>query len=247
MASCPAHSRASRPPPRHRTAALRATGPAHRRQRRAAPCHQGHGARRGGLRARFHLAASANLVIVGGDLEHPGAAEAAELARIHALMEAHRDLRDRVVLLGHRPHADASLVLAAARFGWGRGIAPCGAYVCGSLKEEFGLAIVEAMAAGLPVVAPVHGGPASYVEPGRTGALVDTTDAAAIAVGVREALAMARDPRLRRGAARWWSGVSRSTGWPVRSPPSIAGRLASARWPCPWRKARRRDTARHQP
>jgi glycosyltransferase involved in cell wall biosynthesis len=144
----------------------------------------------------LHLAAMANLVIVGGDLEHPGAAEAAELARIQGLLEAHRDLRDRVVLLGHRPHADASLVLAAARLGWGRGIAPGGAYVCGSLKEEFGLAIVEAMAAGLPVVAPVLGGPATYVEPGRTGALVDTTDAAAIASGVREALALAREPEI---------------------------------------------------
>ncbi len=97
------------------------------------------------------------------------AAEAAELARIECPSGGHRDLRDRVVLLGHRRHAEASLVLAVARHGWGRGIAPGGAYVCGSLKEEFGLAIVEAMAAGLPVVAPLPGGPATYVEPGRHG------------------------------------------------------------------------------
>jgi glycosyltransferase involved in cell wall biosynthesis len=44
--------------------------------------------------------------------------------------------------------------------------------VSGSLKEEFGLAIVEALAAGLTVVAPASGGPATYVADGDTGVLV---------------------------------------------------------------------------
>jgi glycosyltransferase involved in cell wall biosynthesis len=140
------------------------------------------------------LAGAANLVIVGGDLDDPSAAEAAELARIHALFERHPGLCDRVVLLGHRRHADAALVLAAARHGWGETVASGGAYACGSLKEEFGLAILEAMAAGLPVVAPLAGGPATYVEAGRTGTLVDTAHPRAIARGVREALDLARDP-----------------------------------------------------
>jgi glycosyltransferase involved in cell wall biosynthesis len=140
------------------------------------------------------LAGTANLVIVGGDLDDPSAAEAAELARIHALFERHPGLCDRVVLLGHRRHADAALVLAAARHGWGETVASGGAYACGSLKEEFGLAILEAMAAGLPVVAPLAGGPATYVEAGRTGTLVDTAHPRAIARGVREALDLARDP-----------------------------------------------------
>jgi glycosyltransferase involved in cell wall biosynthesis len=66
--------------------------------------------------------------------------------------------------------------------------------VCGSGKEEFGLAIVEAMAAGLPVVAPRAGGPATYVEQGVTGMLVDTLDPWAIARGVDQALTLARLP-----------------------------------------------------
>jgi glycosyltransferase involved in cell wall biosynthesis len=98
------------------------------------------------------------------------------------------------VLLGHRAHAETSLLLAAAHAGWGPSISRGGAYVCGSLKEEFGLTIAEAMAAGLPVVAPVAGGPATYVEAGVTGMLVDTADPRAIADGVREALRLARDP-----------------------------------------------------
>ena len=60
--------------------------------------------------------------------------------------------------------------------------------VCASRKEEFGLAIVEAMAIGLPVVAPQLGGPASYVEDGVTGLLVDTLDLSALATGIHGAL-----------------------------------------------------------
>jgi glycosyltransferase involved in cell wall biosynthesis len=141
------------------------------------------------------LGARANLVLVGGDLDHPTAGEAAELARIDVLFRRHAGLADRVILLGHRRHAEAGLVLAVARHGWGERVAPGGAYVCGSLKEEFGLAILEAMAAGLPVVAPLSGGPATYVEPGVTGALVDTNDPRAIAAGIDDALRLAADPR----------------------------------------------------
>ncbi len=140
------------------------------------------------------LAAAANLVIVGGDLEQPSAVEAAELARIHRLLEAHPTLREGVVLLGHRPHAEVAIVMAAARAGWRGTVAPGGVYACGSLKEEFGLAIVEAMAAGLPVVAPLTGGPATYVEAGRTGLLVDTAHPAALASALRRALRLAREP-----------------------------------------------------
>jgi glycosyltransferase involved in cell wall biosynthesis len=140
------------------------------------------------------LSEKANLVIVGGDLGHPSAAEAAELARIAALFARYPGLSERVILLGRRSNDEVALVLAAARAGWGALIGPDGAYACGSVKEEFGLAILEAMASGLPVVAPREGGPATYVDNGRTGALVDTTDAAALAAGAREALELSRLP-----------------------------------------------------
>jgi glycosyltransferase involved in cell wall biosynthesis len=141
------------------------------------------------------LGAAANLVIVGGDLEQPSAAEAAELTRIHRLLEAHPTLRERVVLLGHRSHAEVAMIMAAARSGWRGMVAPGGVYACGSLKEEFGLAIVEAMAAGLPVVVPKAGGPATFVEAGRTGLLVDTSDPVEVASALRRALRLAREPR----------------------------------------------------
>jgi glycosyltransferase involved in cell wall biosynthesis len=116
-----------------------------------------------------------------------------------AAFVGHPELAEALVLLGHRPHDDVLRIMAAAETGLGQWIAPGGAYVCGSRKEEFGLAIVEALAAGLPVVAPRIGGPASYVEDGVTGLLVDTMDRAALGAGIHGALDVAGLPgRLER-------------------------------------------------
>jgi glycosyltransferase involved in cell wall biosynthesis len=70
-------------------------------------------------------------------------------------------------------------------------IAPGGIYVCGSLKEEFGLALIEALASGLVVVAPDGGGPATYIDEGVTGFLVDTRSVAAVRNGITAALDLA--------------------------------------------------------
>ena len=140
------------------------------------------------------LRARANLVIVGGDLETPSPDEAAVIDRIRAEMRLEPAVHDAVVLLGHRPNGDVGYLLAAAHRGVGDLIAPLGVYACASAKEEFGLAIVEALATGLPVVAPRTGGPATYVEDGRTGVLVDTMSGAALARGMHAALDLAHAP-----------------------------------------------------
>ncbi len=74
-------------------------------------------------------------------------------------------LQERVHLLGQRP--DVAACLAAADVA-----------VCPAPQEGFGLAVIEAMAAGLPVVAIAAGGPAEIVVPGETGRLVPYTPAA---------------------------------------------------------------------
>ncbi len=134
----------------------------------------------------------ANLVIVGGDLIDPTAEERAEIERVEGVITRHPEMIEAIVMLGHRPHDDVLRVLAVAEVGLGPDIAAGGAYVCGSRKEEFGLAIVEALAVGLPVVAPRAGGPASYVDDGVTGRLVDTMDRPALAGGIHGALDLAR-------------------------------------------------------
>lgn len=57
-------------------------------------------------------------------------------------------------------------------------------YVCSSLHEGFSLTTVEAMAAGLPVVATRCGGPEEIVVEGETGLLVPIADSRALAAGI---------------------------------------------------------------
>ena len=48
-------------------------------------------------------------------------------------------------------------LMAAARSGIPGAVAPGGVYACASEKEEFGLALLEAMGSGLSVMGPGHG------------------------------------------------------------------------------------------
>jgi glycosyltransferase involved in cell wall biosynthesis len=117
------------------------------------------------------LTAATNLLIVGGDLDRPNPVEAQVLAEIATLVDGHPDAPG-VVLLGAREPALIAHLLTAAVRGDEHRIAPGGLYVSGATKEEFGLAVLEALASGLPVVAPEEGGPSTYVEDGVTGVLV---------------------------------------------------------------------------
>ncbi|MGO4341469.1 glycosyltransferase [Pedococcus sp. 2YAF34] len=136
-----------------------------------------------------------NLLVVGGDLVAPSPEEAAELGQVFDAVPRDRAATHGLLLSGHRPHDTVATWLAATLRGRPGLSAPGGVYVSASLKEEFGLAILEAMAASLVVVAPDGGGPATYVEPGVTGILTDTSSAQALASAVVEALALARSPQ----------------------------------------------------
>ena len=114
-----------------------------------------------------------NLVIVGGDLTDPTPTERTVLGEIDRLVPISDSRRSGLVLLGGRPRADVAQLLVSAASGSHGGWASGGVYVDGAIKEEFGLAVLEAMAAGLVVVAPSTGGPSTYVDHGDTGVLVD--------------------------------------------------------------------------
>jgi phosphatidylinositol alpha 1,6-mannosyltransferase len=78
--------------------------------------------------------------------------------------------------------------------------------------ETFGQTVQEALASGLPVVAPAAGGPLDLVEPGVTGALVPPGDGGAIAAAV--AMLAVDEPRRKEyGAAARASAEGRS--WAV--------------------------------
>jgi glycosyltransferase involved in cell wall biosynthesis len=97
--------------------------------------------------------------------------------------------RQNVRLVGAVPQAELPRLLAAADA------------VCQpSLVEPFGLATLEAMACGRPVVATTVGGPREFVPPG-AGVLVDPTDTKAIAAGLRAAAALPCPNEQARAAA----------------------------------------------
>jgi len=147
------------------------------------------------------LSARANLLVVGGDLAHPSTDEAGQLALIDAVVPLADAPGRGLLLAGHRPNATVASWLAAVGGGRPRLAAPGGVYACASLKEEFGIALVEALGSGLVVVAPDAGGPATYVEDGVTGVLVDTADADALAGAVASALDLAAAPDADERAA----------------------------------------------
>ena len=100
--------------------------------------------------------------------------------------------------------AHAGLKEQVKFLGWTDDLAPVLArwdvYVMPSLEEGFPIAALDAMAAGLPVVATSVGGVPELIEDGKTGWLVEPRDADALASRLRVLLA---NPELRRtmGAA----------------------------------------------
>ena len=164
-----------------------------------------------------------NLLIVGGDLDDPSADEQGQLDSIAAVLADNPDAAAGVIVPGHRPNDVVARWMAAAQSGFGDLVAPNGVYVCGSLKEEFGLALIEALAAGLVVVGPEGGGPATYIDEGVTGFLVDTRSPRAVGAGIAAALDLVACPVTgselppRR---EWWPIGSPSRRWRMPWPPS---------------------------
>jgi glycosyltransferase involved in cell wall biosynthesis len=100
-------------------------------------------------------------------------------------------LQERVTLLGWEP-------------GFAARLARWGIFVLPSLEEGFGIAAVEAMAAGLPVVASAVGGLPEIVQDGKTGWLVPPSNPAQLAERLRtlllspqERASMGREGRTR--------------------------------------------------
>jgi glycosyltransferase involved in cell wall biosynthesis len=149
------------------------------------------------VRAREALRESgrtASLVLVGGypgewEGEHPYDAIRATGAR-------------DVYLAGWHEHDELPDFFAAADVA-----------VLSSVREQFGSALVEGMACGLPAVAVDRFGPADIVRPGHTGWLVEPDDEAALAGALSQAIDHPEERRRRGAAAR--RDVMLRFAWPA--------------------------------
>ena len=125
---------------------------------------------------------NARFLVVGGTILEPADDYGRELRELAAEL----GLADRVVFTGHLD--DVRPALAAMDV-----------FVHAGSPEPFGLVNIEAMAAGLPVVAFAHGGLPEIVESDRTGLLVPPGDEDALADAVATLLA---DPARRAEMGR---------------------------------------------
>jgi len=120
---------------------------------------------------------------------------------LDAAAQLHREGRAfRLTIAGEGPAARA-LKAQAAQLGLGAAVdfpgwtsppgpflAELDLFVCSSRTESFGLVVVEAMAAGAPVVATDIEGPRDILRRGRYGRLVAADSARALADGIRASL-----------------------------------------------------------
>jgi glycosyltransferase involved in cell wall biosynthesis len=151
-------------------------------------------------RAQRRVTAACALVIVGG---HPG-----EWEGEHPWDAVARCRAPHVFLAGWHEQSAVARLLNAADL-----------QVLASVREQFGLVLVEGMACGLPAIAVNRLGPAEIVDDGQTGWLVEPDDidqlTDAIVAGSEDG-----PERRRRGRRARNSAVTR---W---SWPSLAGRIA---------------------
>lgn len=124
--------------------------------------------------------------------------------RIHHAVEAFNRLRRPLVVVGNGPEARRLRRLAGPTVSFtGRVsderaaqlLSACRALVV-TATEEFGIAAVEAQAAGRPVIALAEGGVRETVQEGLTGAFYDRPDPEALAEVVRRFDALGVDPEL---------------------------------------------------
>ncbi|WP_107475469.1 glycosyltransferase family 4 protein [Streptomyces sp. Sge12] len=150
------------------------------------PLKQQHVLVRAWIESGLHLRST--LVVVGGSArtEVRDPAERHVRSAIAGLIDEHPDAAARLALVPAMPNQQVRCLERALAAG--PGTSGRAHYVCPSAKEEFGIAVLEAMDAGLPVAGTGRGGIPHYVQDAVNGILLDTSSSKALAEGLERLL-----------------------------------------------------------
>lgn len=147
------------------------------------------------------------LVLVGGSPpKDEDAVERSVRDRIGEAVASSPEARKRLLLLPALSNAEVRLLERSLADPARRIPAR---YVCPSAKEEFGLAVLEAMEAGLMVAAPKRGGVPHYLVDGTNGLLLDTSNSRTLGEGLSRLLSVGDEEA--RVMARRAQHLARST------------------------------------
>ena len=132
-------------------------------------------------------------LLIIGDTFNPPSREEIEYKEAVLARIATGPLLDHITLFGYRD--DVPLFLRAADV-----------FVSPSRFETFGMAVVEAMALGTPVIATAAGGPAEIIQNGRNGILVPPGDPQALFHALQDLLNNPSTAQNLSAAARGTAG-----------------------------------------
>ena len=119
------------------------------------------------------LSETHNLLIIGGDLEKPSDEEKTIIGFFNDYIEKNPRLKDRFIHKGAMENEDIRLL---ERNIIKKDFKLPHIYLCSSIKEEFGIAILEAMAKGFLAMGPIKGGVKSYIKNEINGFLINTSN-----------------------------------------------------------------------
>lgn len=123
------------------------------------------------------------LLVIGGDQDNPTDAEAQVMEGFKKYLAKYPHLRERFLHIGGIPNEHIRFIehqVMKHAFDLPH------LYVCSSYKEEFGIAILEAMSEGFIAVAPMNGGAKSYIRHSQNGFLIDTKSWRSMAIDLEK-------------------------------------------------------------
>ncbi len=124
-----------------------------------------------------------HLLIIGGDLENPDREEKAMMETFGKYLQKNVHLQEKFCHLGALSNYQVRKIEKKIRAKQGNYPQ---IYLCSSKKEEFGIAILEALSQELLVLAPEKGGVKSYLTTNVNGFLIDTSSWQSIAAATEE-------------------------------------------------------------